>query len=211
MTLDAAEFQKILVRCSELAPAREDYRVNDYVTNLMLTVLDFQLKTEIVRKAHDFYQQHRRDEIRTHNQLKQLLGQRADNKDGNTAVAIYLWGYRYWNRVELLRRFVTFLETIGVTTQEQLIGWAATSEFDRDFRGKVPGLGYAVYNWLEMRQGVETIKPDIHVRRFVESVIGRNMPDNELVATLEEVAGSLGLKAYELDWRIWEHQRNHTQ
>lgn len=209
--LEAAEFQRVLECCSELAPAREDYRVSDYITNLLLTVLDFQLKTEIVRKAHDFYQQHRHSEIRTHDELKHLLGQYADDKEGNTAVAVYLWGYRYWNRVGLLRGLVAFFETIGVKTQDQLVVWAATSKFDRDFQGKVPGLGYAVYNWLVMRQGVETIKPDIHVHRFIESVVGRNMPDGDLVATLEEVASKLGLKAYELDWRIWEHQRSQMQ
>jgi hypothetical protein len=206
--LDSAEFREILRRCAELAPARDDYRINDYVTNLLLTVLDFQLKTEIVKKAHDFYHKHRRLEVRTHEQLQRLLSQYPDDKDGNTALAIHLWGYRYWNRAGLLRKLVGYFQAIGVTTQEDLSAWAATSEFSRDFQGRIPGLSYAVYNWLVMRQGIETIKPDIHVRRFVESIIGRRMADAELVSTLEQVAIQLGLKAYELDWRIWESQRD---
>jgi len=59
-----------------------------------------------------------------------------------------------------------------------------------------------------MRQGVETIKPDIRIRRFVESIIDRSPTDDELVKALEKVATRLCLKAYELDWRIWEYQRD---
>lgn len=69
-------------------------------------------------------------------------------------------------------------------------------------------MSYAIYQWLIMRQGIETIKPDIHVRRFVESIVQRSdFTDGELVSTLESVAKQLRLKAYELDWRIWEYQR----
>jgi len=69
-------------------------------------------------------------------------------------------------------------------------------------------MGFAIYQWLIMRQGIETIKPDVHVTRFVESIICRSgIADEELVATLEKVAKQLGLKAYKLDWRIWEYQQ----
>jgi hypothetical protein len=37
--------------------------------------------------------------------------------------------------------------------------------------GTSRGLGIAVYHWLIMRQGVDTVKPDVHVRRFAEGVI----------------------------------------
>jgi len=64
-------------------------------------------------------------------------------------------------------------------------------------------MGYAIYQWLIMRQGIATIKPDVHIRRFIESILNRpNIADKELVTTLEKVAIELGLKAYELDWRI---------
>jgi hypothetical protein len=59
-----------------------------------------------------------------------------------------------------------------------------------------------------MRQGVETIKPDVHMRRFVESIVHRSPTDDELAKAFEKVARLLCLKAYELDWRIWENQRD---
>jgi len=94
------------------------------------------------------------------------------------------------------------------SAEEALRQWAGCSSFEGDFKGRIRGLGFAVYQWLVMRQGVATIKPDVHVRRFVESIIHRSPTDGELVQALEEVARRLALKAYELDWRIWEYQKN---
>ena len=88
--------------------------------------------------------------------------------------------------------------------------WAKESDFERDFRGKVKGLAFAIYKWLVMRQGVETIKPDVHVKNFLRNVTGRTLTDQEAVSVLEQVATELQRPANELDWSIWEKQRNAT-
>ncbi len=160
-----------------------------------------------VSKAMSHYQENRWDEVRDFEDLKRLLSKYPDDEEGNTTIAQFLWAYRYWNRISLLRKLVSFFQSIDVASQDALRHWARTSDYKRDFKGRVPGMGYAVYKWLVMRQGVETVKPDVHVRRFVESIISRRLKDEELVALLEKVATRLGLKAYELDWRIWEHQK----
>lgn len=207
--INESEYQAILNQCKELPPAKGNYLVNDYVENIFTTVLDFMQKGQTLEKAGAYYKDNRRNEIRTHDDLKKLLSIYPDNKEGNTAVALYLWNYKYWTRVSLMRKLVSFFEGIGVTSQEALTKWANESNYEDDFKGKISGMGYAIYQWLIMRQGIETIKPDIHVRRFVESIINRaDSDDKQLVATLENVARKLGLKVYELDWRIWEYQRS---
>ena len=183
------------------------YLIDDYVTNLFSTVLDFQIQGVVVERAIAFYRENRWGELRTLPDLKHLLTQYVDDKEGNTALAQYLWGYKHWRRTALLRNLVHFFESIGVTSQKTLNNWAKTSTYERDFKGKIKGMGYAIYQWLVMRQGVETIKPDVHIRRFVELIVQHNVTDNDLVDVLERVARELGLKAYELDWRIWEYQR----
>ena len=75
------------------------------------------------------------------------------------------------------------------------------------FAGRVRGLGPAVYQWLVMRQGVDTIKPDVHVRRFAEAAVGRPLGDRDLIDAVCRAAQRLGIKAYEFDWRIWEASR----
>jgi len=201
------EIDLIAQKCRDL-PSTPDWRQDDYVMNLFLTVLEFQLRTyPVVQKAIDYYKKNRWSEARTHDDLKRLFSKYPDDKEGNTCLAQYLWNYKLWTRVSLLRKLVAYFESIGVSSQETLIHWAKTSTFEKDFKGKIPGLSFAVYQWLIVRQGLETVKPDIHLRRFVKSIIHRDLPDNKLVGVLENVAKQLGLKACELDWRIWDYQR----
>ena len=61
-----------------------------------------------------------------------------------------------------------------------------------------------------MRQGVDTVKPDVHVRRFAEDAVGRALTDAEVVEGVERAAVQLGLTALEFDWRIWEWSRKET-
>jgi hypothetical protein len=61
----------------------------------------------------------------------------------------------------MLRRLVPFFESSGVTDHESLVTWAKAADFRRDFQGQVKGLGYAAFQWLTMRCGVETVKPDV--------------------------------------------------
>ena len=203
------EYELVLRKCRALQPADGMYLIHDYMTNLFLTVLDFMLQGRIIEKAIAYYKDNRWNEVRTLDDIKHLLSKYEDSKEGNTAIAQYLWNYKYWTRISLLRRLVAYFELIRVTSQESLTDWANTSDFERDFRGRIPGMGFAIYQWLIMRQGIETIKPDVHVRRFIESIIHRSdFTDKEVVVALEKVARQLSLKAYELDWRVWEYQRS---
>ncbi len=203
------EYNSILQKCRDLPPAKGRYIVHDYIENLFLTVLDFMMQGGTVERAIAYYRDNRWSKIRTLNDLKRLFLQYEDDREGNTAIAQYLWGYKYWTRVSLLRNLVAYFESIGVTSQEALSHWANTSDFEKDFSGKVPGMSFAIYQWLIMRQGIETIKPDVHIRRFVGSIVNRSdITEQELVAVLEKAAKQLRLKAYELDWRIWEYQRS---
>jgi hypothetical protein len=58
-----------------------------------------------------------------------------------------------------------------------------------------------------MRQGVDTVKPDVHVRRFAEAAIGRSLSDSDVVEVVTTAAHQLEKKAFELDWAIWEAAR----
>ncbi len=127
-----------------------------------------------------------------------------DDRPGNTALAVHLWGYRLWTRAGQLRGLCGYFRSIGVVDQPALEAWAHRSEFRRDFEGRVKGLGRAVYESLVMRQGVDTVKPDVHVRRFAEAAVGRRLNDGDVVEVVTRAARRLGVSAIELDLRIWE-------
>ncbi len=175
------EFARLLERCRALPPAKGNYIINDYVENVLLTVLDFQMQATTVEKAAKHYKDKVQSQLNNYADLANLLAKFPDNKEGNTEVAQYLWGYNLWTRIGLLRRLLKYLGERGITTQEKLKEWAFHSDFNRDMAGQVKGIGFAIYKWLVMRQGVETIKPDIWVHRFLKQSIGRDLSDLETV------------------------------
>lgn len=208
MELNSSDVAKV-VEASQVLPAAEGvYLETDFITNLMATVIDFNFQTTAVERAISHYKTERWDEIRTLDDLEAVMARYPDDKAGNTDLAIYLWGYKRWDRAEILRNLATFFRGEGVVDQPSLRAWAHRAEFSRDFEGRVRGLGPAVFQWLVMRQGVETVKPDVHVLRFVLTTLGRSVSDWEAVQLVEAAALELDLKAYELDWRIWEAARN---
>lgn len=200
------DFRRLVEECRNLPSAKGNYLVDDFMENLFRTVLDFQMRVTTVERAVDYYHEHVQMEIADFAALKNLLAKYPDTKPGNLQIAQYLWGYKHWTRVELLRRFVAYFEERDVTTQEKLKQWASEVQFDRDFKGKIKGAGIAIFQWLIMRQGVETVKPDMWVHRFIQDVLGFSVSDEMAIKLLESVAQEIELKAYELDWRIWEKQ-----
>ena len=197
-----------LASAARLLPANaSSYLEEDFVMNLLETVLDYMLQTEVVVRALQRFREQRWEEVRTLDDLERLLARFPEDQAGNTALAQNLWGYNFWTRAQQLRDLVRYFRSIGVVDQEQLKQWARTSTFKTDFQGRVRGLGPAVYQWLVMRQGVDTVKPDVHVRRFAEAAVGRKLNDHDVIELTTRAAGSIGIKAFELDWRIWEASR----
>jgi hypothetical protein len=202
------EYTAILNACRKLPLPRGNYHVDDYVMNLISTVLDYQMNPTTLANAENHYKQNRWHTIRTRDDLANFLKQYPNDREGNIEAAVYLWGYKYGNRLQQLRGLLDYFDSIDVRDQDGLRRWAKESNFERDFKGRVKGLAFAVYKWLVMRQGVETIKPDVHVKNFLREVSGRSFSDAEAVSVLERAARELGRLANELDWSIWEHQRN---
>jgi hypothetical protein len=202
-----AEIEKLASAARNLPPSASVYLDEDFVMNLLETVLDYMMQTEVVVKALEHFREECWNEVRSLDDLEQLIARFPEDQAGNTALAQHLWGYNLWTRAQQLRGLTRYFRSIGVVDQEQLRQWAHRSRFKRDFEGRVKGLGPAVYQWLVMRQGVDTVKPDVHVRRFAEAAVGRPLNDQDVIELTAEAARRLGIKAFELDWRIWEASR----
>ena len=97
-----------VTKCQSLPPAKGNYLLDDYIENLMLTVLDYQMRSVTIVRAIGHYRNQVRDGVRSHQQLKYLLSSYPDTPEGNHQVAQYLWGYNLWSRVALLRRLLGF-------------------------------------------------------------------------------------------------------
>jgi hypothetical protein len=179
----------------------------DYVTNLLLTVLDLRLQNVIVNNAIEHYWQNRWNEIRSLAALENVLARFANDRAGNRAAAQYLWGYKYGERVEWLRGLIRWVRDKDLTDQERLRQWAHSSDYKRDFAGQVKNLGPAAYYWLLIRLGVDTVKPDVWLHGFVKRAIGRDLDDLELVHAVTDAAHAVGRRVRDLDAGIWESER----
>jgi hypothetical protein len=84
----------IVHRVSDLARqlprAESSYLEDDFVTNLLETVLDYQMHTTAVVRALEHFRDHRWDEIRTLDDLDSVAARFVDDKDGNTALTQFL-------------------------------------------------------------------------------------------------------------------------
>src|SRR5262249_22501185 len=98
-----AELERVAAAAAPLPPAAGPPVENDFVTSLLETVLDYQLRTGVVVAALEFFAANRRAEIRTLDDLERVAGRFPEDKDGDMALAVHLWGYRYWTRAGQLR------------------------------------------------------------------------------------------------------------
>ncbi len=121
---------------------------------------------------------------------------------------MFLWNNRLWTRIELLRRLLNFFESIAVTDQASLHAWVKTASFETDWKNRVKGLGIAVFEWLKIRCGVDTIKPDIWVINFAKRVVGRKLSEQVLVDCFSNIAPLVGEKMTTLDVTIWFFEHN---
>ncbi len=146
--VDEHDVERVARAAERLPPAAPANLETDYVVNLLETVLDYMMQTTSVVRALEHFRTHRWDEIRTLDDLDAALARYADDQPGNTALATHLWGNRHWTRAHQLRDLAAFFRSIDVVDAESLRSWAHESEFQRDFKGRVKGLGPAVYQAL---------------------------------------------------------------
>ena len=207
--LNSEQFTRLLAAVAELPFIHSSRWETDYVHDVLQTVLDFHMQSTVVEDALMYFrnQVQRQHGIDDHLRLKTVLANFPDTTDGNKAASVFLWNNKHWTRTICLRRFLSFLESVGATDQVALRAWAQHAKFESDFKGQVKGLGIAVFQWLLLRCGVDTIKPDVWVINFVERVVGKKFPESVLVTTFEKIAPLVGETLETIDVTIWYYEK----
>lgn len=208
MALTKSEFQKLKKQCEKLEDG-PDYSINDYVTNLLNTVLDFQMRVGTIVAAMKYYEEYHG--YRTHKKLKEFIESFPDTKKGNLKLANSLWNNNHWSRVKFLRMLLVKFEERGIKGSKSLKKWISEANFKTDIRGQFRtqehSIGIALFQWLRLRLGIDTVKPDVHIVNFVSQAVGRNVSQQEALDSLLEAAEKLNRKAALLDAAIWHYQR----
>ncbi len=208
MTLSKREIQKLRTQCNKLEDG-PDYRIDDYVSNLMNTVLDFQMKVGPIESAVEYYEEHHG--YRTHKKLKTFVDSFPNTKTGNLKLANSMWNNNHWTRAKFLRMLLYEFEARGIKGQQSLKKWISNADFEKDiksqFKTKEHSIGIALFQWLRLRLGIDTVKPDVHIMKFVSNAIGRKTSQQEALDALILVANQTNRKASLLDAAIWHHQK----
>lgn len=95
-------------------------------------------------------------------------------------------------------------ELSGAESEMARLGaWARSVTPGDAWATGVRGFGLAGFQYLRMLFGVQTAKPDIHIRRFVSDAVGHEVSDAESLALLEAAALKENLLLADLDYSIW--------
>ncbi len=89
--INDGDAERVASAASDLPPASGVYIEEDFVMNLLETVLDYMLQTTVVIKALKHFGERRRAEVRTLENLEFLFSRFPEDQDGNVALAQYLW------------------------------------------------------------------------------------------------------------------------
>jgi hypothetical protein len=68
----------------------------------------------------------------------------------------------------------------------------------------VRGFGLSGFQYLRMLFGVQTVKPDVHICRFVSDAVGRRVGDEEALVLMEAAGEELDWPLSRLDYAIWD-------
>lgn len=86
------DVEKLASAARLLPPNTSTYLDEDFVMNLLETVLDYMLQTEVVVKALQRFRENRWNEVRTFDDLERLMARFSEDQAGNTALAQYPLG-----------------------------------------------------------------------------------------------------------------------
>lgn len=102
----------------------------------------------------------------------------------------------------------------GGSESERLEAWAKWVRPGDHLALDVDGFKLAGFQYLRMLFGAETVKPDVHILRYVESVLGRPIagrPSREVQAVyaMERAGELMGRSVRALDVAIWTASASH--
>lgn len=119
-----------------------------------------------------------------------------------------VWNYQHSERVEILERlclkFMDYAAAIGASNDLLAMRhWASHNSIADHRTFKVSGIGIVTYQYLRMLLGESTVKPDTHIVKACETVLGRRVSEIEAVMIVEEASEVIGFPAITIDNAIW--------
>ena len=164
----------------------QDNEIGNY-ENAVLICLDAVLS--INRKYYSFVVpriksfQENYSNINTLSKLQDLI------KNSSVEQFSKIWNYNHPQRIEILTTLISKLikcadikhSDSSEIELNKLYSWA-NSINARDYKVfNVPGIGIATYQYIRMLLKAKTVKPDIHIKRYISSVLNRRLNEYDMI------------------------------
>jgi hypothetical protein len=115
--------------------------------------------------------------------------------------------YRHEARAIILSSVVDWLAKVAADDRDstaQLEIWAKTADPRTAKSLGIRGFGLAGFQYLRMLFGANTVKPDLHICRYVSSCVGHPVSPIEALQLLETAALEANVALRDVDTTIWE-------
>lgn len=117
---------------------------------------------------------------------------------------------RYEMLKGMVTSFIQYQKEKGFSSDSKAMkDWAENcelSDLESDIIGELPNVGLATVQNLRICLGIDTLKPDVHIRRAMEEIgLGNDVEVCELISELT------GYSPLELDQIFWHWDRNRSE
>lgn len=123
-----------------------------------------------------------------------------------------IWNYNHPQRIKTLSNLVDRLiyccDIKGYdntkTELEKLQMWAKMVKvYDYD-TFNVQGIGIATYQYIRMMLGAKTVKPDVYIKRYINSVLNKKLNEKDLIDIFERACHSNNIDVSQADHSLWK-------
>lgn len=113
---------------------------------------------------------------------------------------------RVYLLIELIQKLQKIINETGKNEKEILAvrKWMIKNGVYGYKNLNVKGIGIATYQYLRMLLGIDTVKPDVHIKRFLEKILNRKLKEEYCIKLLESIAKKMNIPSISLDHAIWK-------
>lgn len=123
-----------------------------------------------------------------------------------------IWNYNHPQRVEILNNLVNnLIEYANIKPTDEteielrkLRDWASSLNVYNFKTFNVAGIGIATYQYIRMMLGVKTVKPDVYIKRYVQSVLNKKLNEKDLIDIFEKSCNSANIDVAQADHSLWK-------
>ncbi|MBO0419687.1 hypothetical protein JZO80_05885 [Vagococcus fluvialis] len=90
---------------------------------------------------------------------------------------------------------------------ESMKRFASSPDYYKEIQ-KVKGIGIATARYLAILLNIDTVKPDVHILKFISNALDRKVKEQEAVDLLTLVAKEMDRPVAIIDNSIWQHMSN---